>query len=702
MKIVVTGATGYLGSRLCCALADAGHAVRAFSLRAAGGGDRDDGVLPASVEMAYGDVADAESLAVALDGCDAVFHVAAAVQAWLPDPSVFITINVGGLENVLTVARRTPTIKKIIYTSSYFAIGPTDGYVADERQENQRKTFCTEYEKSKFLADQIALQAAAEGMPITIVYPGFMYGPGRLTGGNLVSRILIERFNGRLPGYIGHGHDRESFCHVDGVVTGHVAAMEKGRTGERYLLTGENKSLVQIFDMAARITKTKAPKFHVPLWLLEIYGWISVLVSRITGKLPFISYPGVRVLKHQWAYSCEKAKRELGYNPRNLTEGLSETLLNTAQSGSRSPEPWCFVVKSRVRTHEDNSIAWFIEWLLSGGGGGMRVVVTGATGYLGGRLCAALAGAGHAVRAFARRSSDASGLPSSVELAYGDVTDEASLAAAFDGCDAVFHVAAAVEPWLPDPSVFTTVNVGGLKNVLEAAKRTPTVKKIIYTSSFFAIGPTDGYVADETQKHQEKTFCTEYEKSKVLADRIALQAAAEGVPITIVYPGVIYGPGKLTTGNLVSRILIERFNGRLPGYIGDGYDRESFCHVNDVVNGHIAALEKGRVGERYLLTGENLSFKHIFNMAANITNTKAPLFHVPLWLIEVYGWISVFVSHITGKLPFISYPTVHVLRHQWAYSCDKAKRELGYSPRNLTEGLSEMLLWLKDEKLIKF
>uniref|UniRef100_A0A0E0G2D4 NAD-dependent epimerase/dehydratase domain-containing protein n=2 Tax=Oryza TaxID=4527 RepID=A0A0E0G2D4_ORYNI len=656
MRIAVTGATGYLGSRLCGALADAGHAVRAFALRSAGGGggggDVEAGLLPASVELAYGDVADVESLAAAFDRCDAVFHVAAAVEAWLPDPSIFITVNVGGLENVLKAARRTPTVKKIVYTSSFFAIGPTDGYVADETQMHQGKTFCTEYEKSKVLADQIALQAAAEGMPITIVYPGFMYGPGKLTAGNLVSRILIERFNGRLPGYVGHGHDRESFCHVDDVVAGHVAAMEKGREGERYLLTGENTSLVQIFDMAARITNTKAPRFHA-----------------------------VRVLRHQWAYSCEKAKKELGGT--------------TGQAGGwPRRKAWKPALTSG-------------GWIGGGGGdstmgGGMRVVVTGATGYLGGRLCAALAAAGHAVRAFARRSSDASGLPASVELAYGDVTDEGSLATAFDGCDAVFHVAAAVEPWLPDPSVFTTVNVRGLENVLKAAKRTPTVKKIIYTSSFFAIGPTDGYVADETQRHQEKTFCSEYEKSKVLADRIALQAAAEGVPITILYPGVIYGPGKLTTGNIVSRILIERFNWRLPGYIGDGYDRESFCHVDDVVNGHIAAMEKGRPGERYLLTGENLSFKQIFDMAANITNTKAPLFHVPLWLIEIYGWISVFISHITGNLPLISYPTVRVLRHQWAYSCDKAKRELGYSPRNLTEGLSEMLLWLKDEKLIKF
>ncbi|KAL6649346.1 hypothetical protein ACP70R_013570 [Stipagrostis hirtigluma subsp. patula] len=320
----------------------------------------------------------------------------------------------------------------------------------------------------------------------------------------------------------------------------------------------------------------------------------------------------------------------------------------------------------------------------------MKVVMTGATGFMGGRLCAALADAGHDVRAFALRGVDASGLPPAVEVAYGDVTDEASLAAAFHGCDAVFHAAAVVEPWLPDPSVFHAVNVVGLENVLKAAKRTAAVKKIVYTSSYFAVGPTDGYVADETQTHQGKVFCTEYEKSKVLADRTALQAAAKGVPITIVYPGVMYGPGALTTGNIVSRVLIERFNGRLPGFLGDGYDRESFSHVDDVVSGHIAAMEKGGVGERYLLTGENTSFVQIFNLAANITNTKPPKFHLPLWLLEIYGWISVFASHLTGRLPLISYPGVHCLRHQWAYSCDKAKRELGYSPRSLNEAVEEM------------
>ncbi|WVZ55717.1 hypothetical protein U9M48_006342 [Paspalum notatum var. saurae] len=335
----------------------------------------------------------------------------------------------------------------------------------------------------------------------------------------------------------------------------------------------------------------------------------------------------------------------------------------------------------------------------------MRVLVTGATGFMGGRLCAALAdadGGGHQVRAFVLPGVDVSVLPPTVEVVYGDVTHEDSLVAAFAGCDAVFHAAAAVEAWLPDPSVFHTVNIGGFENVLNVAKRTPTVKKIVYTSSYFAIGPTDGYVANEKQIHQGEAFCTEYEKSKFLADKIALQAAAEGVPITIVYPGVMYGPGMLTTGNLVCRVLIERFNGRLPGYIGDGSDRESFTHVDDVVRGHIAAMEKGRVGERYLLTGENASFVEMFNLAASITNTEPPKFHIPLWLLEIYGWILVFAARITGKPPFISYPGVHCLRHQWAYSCDKAKKELGYNPRSLAEGLSETLMWLKNNNLIKF
>ncbi|XP_078433376.1 NAD(P)-binding Rossmann-fold superfamily protein [Wolffia australiana] len=337
----------------------------------------------------------------------------------------------------------------------------------------------------------------------------------------------------------------------------------------------------------------------------------------------------------------------------------------------------------------------------------MKVVVTGASGYLGGSLCRALLNDGHQVRAFVRRTSDVSQIPSSpqgkgglLELVYGDVTDYPSLLLAFSGCDVVFHAAALVEPWLPDPSQFFTVNVGGLKNVLQAFKESGTIQKIIYTSSFFALGPTNGRVVDETQLHREKFFCSEYEKSKVEADKIARQAASSGVPMVLLYPGVIYGSGKLTAGNILARIMIERFNGRLPGYVGHG--KLSFCHVDDVAAGHVLSMHKGHVGQRYLLTGDNASLEYIFDAAAIITQTRRPLFHIPIWVIYIYGWISVAIAHITGNLPLISYPTVAVMKQSWEYSCDKAKNELGYAPRSLDQGLGEMLRWLKEEGLIKY
>ncbi|VFQ62353.1 unnamed protein product [Cuscuta campestris] len=337
-----------------------------------------------------------------------------------------------------------------------------------------------------------------------------------------------------------------------------------------------------------------------------------------------------------------------------------------------------------------------------------KVLVTGASGYLGGRLCHALLNHGHRVTAFVRPTSDLSCLPhagsggGTFEIAFGDVTDYQSLSEACSGCSVIFHAAALVEPWLPDPSRFINVNVGGLKNVVQAWKSTGSVEKIIYTSSFFALGSTDGYVADETQTHSGKFFCTEYEKSKAIADKIALEAAAEGVPIIAVYPGVVYGAGKITAGNIFARLIIERFNGRLPGYIGQGNDRYSFSHVDDVVHGHIAVMDKGRLGERYLLTGENASFKDVFDLAAEITHTKKPCFAIPLAILEVYGWVSVFFSRITGNLPLISPPAVQALRHQWAYSCEKAKAELDYNPRSLKEGLTEVLLWLKNLELIGY
>lgn len=335
------------------------------------------------------------------------------------------------------------------------------------------------------------------------------------------------------------------------------------------------------------------------------------------------------------------------------------------------------------------------------------VLLTGASGYLGGKICQSLLNHGYIVRAFVRRTSNLSSLPSatdndSLEFAYGDVTDYPSLLAACSGCHVIIHTAALVEPWIPDPSKFFTVNIGGLNNVLRAYRESNTIEKIVYTSSFFAIGPTDGYVADESQVHPEKFFCTEYERSKAAADKIAVKAASEGVPILMLYPGVIYGSGKTTAGNFLARLIIERFDGRLPGYVGAGNDKHSFCHVEDVAEGHAAAIEKGQPGERYLLTGEIASINHVFDVVAILTATSKPRFHIPMWLIMIYGWVAILMAKISGNLPTISPPAVRVMQHQWAYSYEKAKKELGYNPRSLNEGVRELLVGLKDGKLISY
>ncbi|KAJ1384710.1 hypothetical protein SESBI_42334 [Sesbania bispinosa] len=153
----------------------------------------------------------------------------------------------------------------------------------------------------------------------------------------------------------------------------------------------------------------------------------------------------------------------------------------------------------------------------------MKVLVTGASGYLGGRLCDALLREGYSVRVLVRPTSDLSALPSSSEIFYGDITDYSSLLAALSGCSV----------W-----------------------RNSYIRR-----RFFALGPTKGSIADENQVHHGKFFCTEYEKSKVAADKIAVQAASEGVPIVLLYPGVIYGPGKVTAGNVVARILYAMTKG---------------------------------------------------------------------------------------------------------------------------------------------
>ncbi len=199
----------------------------------------------------------------------------------------------------------------------------------------------------------------------------------------------------------------------------------------------------------------------------------------------------------------------------------------------------------------------------------MKILVTGGTGFLGRRVVSELAPR-HALRLLVRRGSSRERFPEGVEFVEGDVTDRASLDRAAAGCDAVVHAAALVKILAPRQE-FDRINVGGLENVLAAAEEAGGVERVLYVSSFIALGPTEkapGGVLDESAEPRDRAWINDYERTKTLSDRQARRAIAAGAPLTVVYPGVIYGPGEMTEGNIVVRHILDLIHGRLPALIG--------------------------------------------------------------------------------------------------------------------------------------
>jgi NAD+-dependent farnesol dehydrogenase len=325
----------------------------------------------------------------------------------------------------------------------------------------------------------------------------------------------------------------------------------------------------------------------------------------------------------------------------------------------------------------------------------MKVLLTGGTGFLGKNVARALAARGHALRLLARPGSDLAGLPEGIETARGDVTDLESLRRAAEGCEAVCHMAALVKVWVRDPGRFDAVNVGGLKNALEAAAGARA--RLVYTSSFMAIGPAGPAPAEEGQVHVRGVYRNPYERTKAEADELAREAAAAGRDVVLLYPGVVYGPGDMTDGNLVARLVSDRLNGRLPALIGPADRLWSYSYVEDVAEGHALALEKGRKGERYFLCGENRTLTELFALLEPLTGMPPPRLHMPYGVATVLGHAMRLWAELTGLPPQMTAGEVGVFREHWAYSSAKAERELGYRSRPLREGLAQTVAWLREQ-----
>ncbi len=311
----------------------------------------------------------------------------------------------------------------------------------------------------------------------------------------------------------------------------------------------------------------------------------------------------------------------------------------------------------------------------------MRVLITGATGYLGRALVAAFRAAGHDTVAFSRHAS-ASGVPG--EAVDGDVRDEAAVTRALDGCDGVCHSAALVSRWRRRREDFDDVNVGGLRHVLDAA-RSAGVRRLVYTSSFLALPPTGASTPGRWN---------DYQRTKVAADELAEDAVAAGAPLVRVYPGVIYGPGSLTEGNLVGTMVSDHLRGKLPGLVGG--DRVwSYAWIDDVARGHVAAMERGRIGARYCLGGENAPQWRVFEIVRELTGRSLPR-RVPVALASLVGATGELWASLTGRPPLLTAGTVNILTHDWAIDSSAAVGDLGYHITPLREGIARLVEQLSD------
>jgi nucleoside-diphosphate-sugar epimerase len=325
--------------------------------------------------------------------------------------------------------------------------------------------------------------------------------------------------------------------------------------------------------------------------------------------------------------------------------------------------------------------------------------VTGATGFIGSRLVGELVRRGDVVRALVRPTSSREGLEDKrITAVVGDIGDPASLRAGMEGCSGVFHLAAYARNWARDPSTFFDLNVGGTRNVLAAA-RVAGVARIVLTSTMVTFGPTPpGFVGDEGMPRSTPRFFTEYEESKTVAEREALALAADGLPVVIVNPTRVYGPGKLTEGNSTT-IMIDLYDrGRFPVLLAGGANVANYAFVDDLVRGHLLAMERGRVGERYILGGENVSLGHLFDLVDEVTGKRHLRFNLPAGLAMAYSRVEKRKAEWLGLYPRITPGWVETFLRDWAYSSAKAERELGYTVTPLKEGIRLTCEWLRGRR----
>lgn len=326
MKVLVTGGAGFVGSHLVAQLLEAGREVSVLVRPTSS----QKNLAGREVTQVVGDLQDPASLRRAVEGCAQVFHCAADYRLWSRDPQELYRINVEGTDHLLR-ACRDAGVERVIYTSSVAAIGiPQDGTPGDEETPVKLEDMIGHYKRSKFLAQEVALKHAREGLPVVIVNPSTPVGPQDVKP-TATGKIITDFLNGRMPAYVDTGLNLVA---VEDVARGHLQAAERGEPGRLYILGHTDLTLKQILDLLADISGRPAPRVRLPYALVYALAWVENLITAgLLRRAPFIPLEGVRMARKRMWFSSERARRELGYSPGPVRGALERACAWFLQNG---------------------------------------------------------------------------------------------------------------------------------------------------------------------------------------------------------------------------------------------------------------------------------------------------------------------------------------------------------------------------------
>jgi dihydroflavonol-4-reductase len=328
----------------------------------------------------------------------------------------------------------------------------------------------------------------------------------------------------------------------------------------------------------------------------------------------------------------------------------------------------------------------------------MKVFVTGATGFIGASLARELLRDGYEVRALARPASDRRNLRGlDLEICEGDLRDRDSLHRGLKGCEILFHAAADYRLWTRNPESMYEINVGGTRNILEAALD-HGLSRVVYTSSVGTLGnPGNGLPGNEKSPVTLGDMVGHYKKSKFLAEREAESFIKRGLPLVIVNPSTPVGALDIKP-TPTGRIIVDFLNRKMPAYLDTGLN---IIDVEDCARGHILAAREGRIGEKYILGNENLTLQRIFAMLGEITGLAAPHLRLPYTPILLAAYANEAISRLTGKEPLIPLAGVQMARKFMFFDASKAVRELGLPQRPVVESLRTAVAWFRGNGYVK-